>query len=169
VVVRRAGPDDIAALAAVMKAVADEDRWIATPPTATEQELRTRFSRGLEDGDLVLVLEEGGRVIGCLGLHPTAATGVWSLGMAILPDHRGRGGGRALVEEAMREAASLDIHKVELEVFPDNAAAIGLYLACGFEIEGLRRRHYRRPDGSLRSALLMAAPLERDYPSADVD
>ena len=48
------------------------------------------------------------------------------------------------------------MHKVELEVFPDNAAAIGLYRSFGFEQEGLRRDHYRREDGSLRSALLMA-------------
>ena len=50
--------------------------------------------------------------------------------------------------EAALEALPADVHKVELEVFPDNAAAIGLYRSLGFEQEGLRRDHYRREDGS---------------------
>ena len=50
-------------------------------------------------------------------------------------------------------------HKVELEVWPDNARAIALYLSAGFEIEGFRRDHYRRRDGTLRSAVLMARPV----------
>jgi RimJ/RimL family protein N-acetyltransferase len=41
-------------------------------------------------------------------------------------------------------------------VWTDNARAIALYAATGFEVEGLRRDHYRRRDGRLRSALLMA-------------
>ena len=58
--------------------------------------------------------------------------------------------------EAALEARPPDAHKIELEVFPDNEAAIELYRSLGFEQEGLRRDHYRREDGSLRSALLMA-------------
>jgi putative acetyltransferase len=53
-------------------------------------------------------------------------------------------------------------HKVELEVFPDNEAAIGLYRSLGFEDEGLRRDHHRREDGTLRSALLMARLYPED-------
>jgi ribosomal protein S18 acetylase RimI-like enzyme len=90
-----------------------------------------------------------------LGLHPTAVDGVLSLGMWILPAWRGRGGGRMLIEEALASLPA-EAHKVELEVFPDNEAAISLYRSLGFEQEGVRRDHHRRQDGSLRSALLMA-------------
>jgi putative acetyltransferase len=48
------------------------------------------------------------------------------------------------------------VHKVELEVWTDNARAIALYAGTGFHVEGVRREHYRRRDGSLRSTLLMA-------------
>ena len=34
-----------------------------------------------------------------------------------------------------------------------------LYATSGFEVEGLKRDRYRRKDGSLRSALLMARRL----------
>src|SRR5918998_338260 len=71
-------------------------------------------------------------------------------------------GGRALMDAAMTWLAASDMHKVELEVWPDNERAIALYERYGFEVEGLRRDHYRRRDGSLRSALIMARLLRRE-------
>jgi putative acetyltransferase len=85
-----------------------------------------------------------------------SVTGVLSLGMAILAPARGRGGGRALLHAAQEHARSSGAHKISLEVWTDNARAIAVYAAAGFEVEGLRRDHYRRRDGRLRSTLLMA-------------
>jgi putative acetyltransferase len=76
--------------------------------------------------------------------------------MAILPQARGRGGGRALIEAIMDYAREHGAHKLDLEVWTDNTRAINLYAAMGFEVEGLRRDHYRRRDGTLRSTLIMA-------------
>ncbi|HEX2163218.1 MAG TPA: N-acetyltransferase, partial [Thermoanaerobaculia bacterium] len=81
--------------------------------------------------------------------------GVVAIGMWVLPSHRRRGGGRMLMEAALASRPE-EVHKIELEVFPENEAAIALYRRMGFEEEGLRREHYRRRDGSLRSALIMA-------------
>jgi len=142
-----------------MKVVVDEERWLATESTATAEELTARFRAAVEHGHVLLVLEEAGERVGALGMHP-AANGVLSLGMWILPAWRGRGGGRMLMEAAL-ESRPPEVHRIELEVFPDNAAALGLYRSFGFEQEGLRRDHYRRRDGSLRSALIMARPFER--------
>lgn len=44
-------------------------------------------------------------------------------------------------------------------MWTDNARAIALYASAGFAVEGVRRDHYRRRDGSLRSTLLMAVHL----------
>ena len=63
------------------------------------------------------------------------------------------------MDTALRHLATTDAHKVELEVWPDNGRAISLYATYGFEVEGLRRSHYRRRDGSLRSSLIMARLL----------
>ena len=82
--------------------------------------------------------------------------GVLTIGIAILREARGRGGGRALLAAVQEHARASDAHKISLEVWTDNARAIGLYAAAGFEVEGLRRDHYRRRDGSLRSTLIMA-------------
>ena len=44
-------------------------------------------------------------------------------------------------------------------MWPDNGRAIALYTRAGYEVEGVRRDHYRRRDGSLRSAVIMARLL----------
>jgi RimJ/RimL family protein N-acetyltransferase len=160
--VRRATVRDAEAFAAVVSAVAAEDRWIATEPPVDVEAFTVRVRAMLDGGDLLWVLEnERGRVVGTLGLHGTRARGVVSLGIAIVAQSRGRGGGRALMDAAMAHLRTSDLHKVELEVWPDNDPAIALYATYGFEVEGLRRAHYRRRDGTLRSALVMARLLSQ--------
>ncbi len=100
-------------------------------------------------------------MLGTGGLHPGSASGVLLIGMAIVAGARGRGGGRMLLDTLVEGAVVAAAHKVELEVWPDNGRAIGLYAANGFELEGVRRDHYRRRDGSLRSAVLMGRLLSR--------
>jgi RimJ/RimL family protein N-acetyltransferase len=152
--VRDATFEDCDAIGAGMKVVVDEGVWLATE-AASELELANRFRQVILEGDPLFVLEEEGGVVGALALHSTETTGVVAVGMWVLPTHRGRGGGRKLMEAALAGRPE-GVHKIELEVFPENEAAIALYRRMGFEEEGLRRDHYRRRDGSLRSALIMA-------------
>ncbi len=157
--VREALPGDEDECAAILAAVAEEDLIATEPPVDVEARARS-FREQLgpgAPGGLWALCSDDGTLIGLLGLHPTPAQGVLSLGASILDGHRGEGGGRMLMEAALAWArAAADVHKLELEVWPDNARAIAYYEALGFEHEGLRRDHYRRRDGSLRSARLMA-------------
>ena len=154
--VRPATLDDCVAIARGMKVVVDEGRWLATEPSTPIEDLEQRFRFSVEsDEHHPFVLLEDEEVIGALGMNPTDAPGVLALGMWVLPEWRGKGGGRILAEAGI-EARPADVHKIELEVFADNEPAIGLYRSLGFEQEGMRRDHYRREDGSLRSAVVMA-------------
>jgi RimJ/RimL family protein N-acetyltransferase len=56
-------------------------------------------------------------------------------------------------------AGRAGIQKLELHVFPHNAPALALYAKLGYEHEGFRRRHYRRPDGRYEDVVLMAKHL----------
>lgn len=157
--VRHATLEDVDAFVGVVAVVAEEGRWIAMEPPVDVEAFAARVRGMLSDGEALFILDMGGRTVGTLGLHCTHAEGVVSLGMSILEDHRGHGGGRALLEAAIEHARGVRAHKIELEVWPDNDRAIGLYTAFGFEIEGVRRDHYRRRDGSLRSSQIMALLL----------
>jgi RimJ/RimL family protein N-acetyltransferase len=163
--VRRAEPEDAEEIGRAQKVVVEEGRWLATESPVTAAELADRVRQRRADGHIQLVLEDGGALVGSVALKPTRADGVISLGTWILPGHRGRGGGSALMAAAL-EARPPGVHKIELEVWPDNEAAIALYRRFGFEQEGLRRDHYRRRDGSLRSSLIMARLFPTDPPSA---
>jgi putative acetyltransferase len=156
--VRLATVEDADALASARAEVAAEGMWIATEAPVDLAAAALGFHAAAVSPDHVLwVLEDdGGRVVGCAHLRPTAAAGVASLGMMIVAARRGRGGGRALVAAALDHARAGDLHKVELEVWPENARAVALYAGAGFAVEGVRRDHYRRRDGALRSVLIMA-------------
>ena len=58
---------------------------------------------------------------------------------------RGRGIGKALVEELLREGACRGAEAFTLEVRKSNLAAIRLYEQAGFVAEGVRPRFYEKP------------------------
>jgi [ribosomal protein S18]-alanine N-acetyltransferase len=157
VIVRRAREADLEAAAYVIAAVAPEDFLGAQPPVDVDDRAE-RFRNVLGRGDpagLWVLEDDDGQVVGHAAVEESVA-GVLSLGMAILAPARGQGGGRALLQAVQEHARSCGAHKISLEVWTDNARAIALYAAAGFEVEGLRRDHYRRRDGRLRSTLIMA-------------
>lgn len=158
-VVRRAQPEDAEAMAWVIAEVATEGFLGSEPPV--DIGARAERFREVTEGDgpaAAWVLEDAGTVVGHAGVQ-ARVPGVLSLGMAILPSARGRGGGRALLDAILEYGRGCGAHKVDLEVWIDNARAIAFYASAGFEVEGLRRDHYRRRDGRLRSTLIMARHL----------
>lgn len=105
---------------------------------------------------LVALIE--GKAIGLL--HLTVGENrrrhVGSIGMAVHDAYTGRGVGRALLA-AMIELADnwLNLTRIELTVYADNARAIGLYERFGFAREGLHRAYAWRA-GAYADALAMA-------------
>jgi RimJ/RimL family protein N-acetyltransferase len=157
--VRGAEMEDVPAIAATIARVSEEGTIGTEPPVDLEERASgLRKLLGEPAPSAVWVLTDAGRVVGHASVRQRVV-GVLSLGMALCPEARGRGGGRMLLERIVAHAEASGAHKLELEVWPDNARAIALYARAGFEFEGLRRAHYRRRDGSLRSSLIMARLL----------
>lgn len=65
------------------------------------------------------------------------------LRLAVDPARRGEGLARALLAAAEAELGPLGIRDLHLEVRVSNAAARGLYEACGWAPSGLRKAYYR--------------------------
>ncbi len=58
--------------------------------------------------------------------------------------HRGRGVGRAVLEELVRLAASHGFHTVVARIVGGNEASIALHRSCGFEVVGVEREVGRK-------------------------
>ena len=79
--------------------------------------------------------------------------------VAVDPAHRGAGLGHRLVRELTRRAGARGAQALLLEVRADNAVAIALYAAHGFEVISTRRRYYQPGD---IDALVMRALLRQE-------
>src|SRR6185437_15257984 len=82
----------------------------------------------------------GGQVIGWADITPSSNPRLAHrgfLGMGLIKDFRGKGLGTQLLTKALQHAKEIGLEKVELSVFTDNAAAIGLYRKCGFREIGI--------------------------------
>ncbi|HWC41750.1 MAG TPA: GNAT family protein [Actinomycetota bacterium] len=160
VTVREATLADVDALVAILVEVAGEGRWIATEAPVDVDGRRRRMAEEIESDDaIVLVAEAGGEAVGQLGLR-LASYGVADLGMTVAAGWRGRGVGTALLTEAVDQARKAGAHKLALQVWPHNAAALALYERFGFRREGYLTRHYRRRSGELWDAVVMGLPLD---------
>lgn len=158
-VVRYAGIEDVEVMVQVLAAVAEEG-LIGTEPPVDVAARAERYGATINSHGpgALWVLEDRGRVVGNAGVEERTP-GVLYLGMAILPEAREQGGGKGLLKAVLGHAQECGAHKVDLEVWADNARAIALYVSAGFEVEGVRRDHYRRRNGIFKSALVMARPI----------
>ena len=86
--------------------------------------------------------------------------GFGDLGLLVDAAWRGRGVGSALVQSGIDWARAQGLHKLSLEVFPTNTAAIALYRKFGFVEEGLRTKQYRRASGELWDSVVMGLALD---------
>lgn len=64
------------------------------------------------------------------------------LTVAVLPEARGHGLGRALLDRAVAEARARGADSMVLEVSVANAPALRLYASAGFQTVGRRPRYY---------------------------
>lgn len=62
--------------------------------------------------------------------------------VAVKPDCRMKGIGRALMMEIIQRAILMGINSMTLEVRPSNSAARNLYTSLGFKEKGRRKRYY---------------------------
>jgi len=83
------------------------------------------------------------------------------LSIALLPDHRRRGGGRLLLDALIERCAAAGAATLFLEVAIDNAAALALYRRAGFREVG-RRKGYYKVGAAVIDALVMKRELAPD-------
>jgi len=93
------------------------------------------------------------------GIVRRAADEAEVLTLAVANPWRGRGIGRALLLDAMRQASEMGVRAMFLEVDEANAAALALYRRLGFVQVGERPGYSRRKDGTRALAIVMRKDL----------
>ena len=147
---REATPADLVAAAAWVTTAAECERWAG--PDITFPVEQDALMREAEFGAGRNVALEDGEGLVAFGQALPRAGGRMHLARVIVrPGARGRGVGRALVEALLARARESSASLVTLNVYRDNAAAIGLYEAFGF-------RRPQRPGRDTRSP--SSVPME---------
>ena len=141
-------------------AVAAERDGIASEPPVDIEERAALFARSAA-GSIVAIAD--GRPVGMIHVE-VSRHGFGELGMLVDRGFRGRGVGSALLTAAADWARGQRLHKLSLEVFAHNTAAIALYRKAGFTEEGRRIGHYRRANGELWDSIVMGLALEQERP-----
>jgi ribosomal protein S18 acetylase RimI-like enzyme len=149
---RPASVDDARALAELFAAVAEERDGIATEPPVDIDQRAAMFAASS------VVAVAGSEIIGLLHVE-ISRHGFGEIGLLVDRGWRGRGVGSALMQTAIGLARERSLHKLCLEVFAHNAAAIALYRKSGFVEEGRRTRQYRRTSGELWDSIVMGLAL----------
>lgn len=125
-------------------------------PSLTQWEKRLA---NLPDNFYGLVAESSGVIVGQSGvehLQRPRLRHIGRIGMAVHQDYQRQGIGSQLLAAVIDLAENwLGVHRLELTVFTDNAAAIHLYQKHGFEIEGEARQFALRA-GQYVNAYYMA-------------
>ncbi|KPN63569.1 ribosomal-protein-alanine N-acetyltransferase [Aliiroseovarius crassostreae] len=84
------------------------------------------------------------------------------LAIAVLPEARGQGLGRALLARFEATSAVRGAQDLFLEVAADNVSALSLYRGVGWRESGRRVGYYDRPNGQKQDAIGMLKQLRND-------
>jgi L-phenylalanine/L-methionine N-acetyltransferase len=145
--IRRAEPDDYEAIARLMGDARVYPGTLQIP--FPSKEVWRKRTTELTEGDLVFVALAGDEIVGHAGIHPAGKSPrrahAMHLGIVVAGDWQGRGVGTALMRAMVGVADGwLNVTRLELTVFADNAPAIALYRKFGFEVEGTHRGYALR-------------------------
>jgi ribosomal-protein-alanine N-acetyltransferase len=119
---------------AALEAICFRDPW-------SEASVRSELTNPLS---LWLVALEGESVIGYVGSQTVMG---WSdmMNVAVHPDHRRLGVGKALIEELIRQLREQGSENLTLEVRASNENAKALYAGLDFMEVGRRKNYYHNP------------------------
>ncbi|GAB7022844.1 ribosomal protein S18-alanine N-acetyltransferase [Salidesulfovibrio brasiliensis] len=118
---------------------------------------KEQYLAGMDSGALrVMLAEDSSRICGYLA-YTVIAGEMEILNVAVPPERRRAGIGKALLAAVLDEGTREDVMECFLDVRASNAPAIGLYGKFGFERIGRRKRYY--PDNR-EDALLFRLNLD---------
>jgi arsenate reductase len=151
---RLAKPEDAAALATVYnQGIEDRVATFETRPRTAEE-----LAEWFDGSKIVLVAEDGSKVVGGAWTSPTSARCVYSrnvdASVYVAREARRRGVGDALLRALIDEARRQGKWKIIAGIFPENTASLRLFHSQGFRDIGRHEAHGQL-DGVFRDVVLV--------------
>lgn len=157
-------PGDFATLAEIRRDKELQEMLLVVPETTDDDAIVKWIRRRSEDpGGLFKVIsnDSGDAAVGFVQVSQVHRRNRYGFGgIALLPDARGRGIGRAAMNELLDAAVrELGLQKLLLEVRADNTSALKLYRSMDFQIVGNMKDHFRAESGQPYDVLLLERVL----------
>lgn len=124
-------------------AVARERNYLAVLEAPPLEDVTRFVVNNIQRGFPQFIVSSGDTVVGWCDVIPNRTRVVYShcgtLGVGLLPEFRGKGIGRQLMQRTIDAAFAFGMTRIELTVREHNVNAIALYKSLGFKVEGLHR------------------------------
>lgn len=167
VTVRRASEADAGAVTALLRGIYAEGRWFVGDGPASERHLALRLGGDDPTSSFYGVATMAARVVGWIELHRSPSRRlrhVAVLTLAVAPDARRHGVARALMRAGYDWCRRVGALKVSLNVRAGNDAAVALYRAEGFVLEGREHGAIRLSADEERAAAARHDAAARSLP-----
>lgn len=167
VIIRTVRESDAEAYLTLGKSIMSEEIYSLTQTDelnlTVEQEREWLKSNIEDESHLIIVAETNGQVIGQLDFsngHRKRNAHTGEFGMGVHKDFRGLGVGSLLIGALVDWAKSHSgIEKINLCAHQTNDRAIATYKKIGFQVEGLRTKDLKYPNGVYVDTVLMGLHL----------
>ena len=126
--------------------VAREARYLAQIQAPPLDQVQKFVGESVAANAAQFVALDGDEVVGWADIFPHWAHALahcGTLGMGVLPSHRGQGIGKRLLQACIAKVQTQGITRVSLEARADNHPAIALYESVGFQHECVKRQALR--------------------------
>ena len=133
-------------------------RWGTLRMPFTSREQTRKWIEGFSEANTGIVAVLDGRLVGQADVipHKGRRSHAAGIGVCVHDDFHGRGIGSALLGTLVDVADNwLNLRRLELAVYVDNAPAVRLYKSFGFAVEGTRRADAFR-DGAFVDSFIIA-------------
>jgi ribosomal protein S18 acetylase RimI-like enzyme len=143
-VIKKAGRTDIPLLLDILhKSFADVAKKFnltvencpTSPAFCTKQRIEDDFAKGLE----YYILNETGKSCGCVALEKAGSGTCYLERLAVLPEHRRKGFGAALVRHIFDKAAEMKMQQIEIGIISENIELKNWYGKFGFTRRGTKK------------------------------
>lgn len=157
--IRYMGAHDAPGVLAFARALPPHD-LLFLPRDITHPKVLAAWSAEIERGAMTTLLGfSQGIVIGCatIARDPLSwSAHVAELRVVVATSMRGRGLGRALLEDAFALAATMGVEKMIAQMTTDQTSAIAVFETMGYRGEALLREHVKDRDGVAHDIVILS-------------